>query len=132
MADNVAADQFAVFRIEGMHCHKCEQKIQLALSKHKGVREVEVDFASGQASVLFDRDSVSVKELMEAINGAGYTATGFNLGQAAIATGSTAGSQAGGSTGSSTGSAAGGPMGSQSSVQSGGKAGAKRGGPVTD
>ena len=81
MADNVAADQFAVIRIEGMHCHKCEQKIQQALSAHSGVHEVEVDFLSGQASVLFDRDSVSVKDLMDSINSAGYRATGFNLGQ---------------------------------------------------
>jgi len=81
MADNVAADQFAVIRIEGMHCHKCEQKIQQALSAHSGVHEVEVDFLSGQASVLFDRDSVSVKDLMDSINNAGYRATGFNLGQ---------------------------------------------------
>lgn len=82
MADDVAADQFAVIRIEGMHCHKCEQKIQQALASHSGVHEVEVDFASGQASVLFDRDSVSVKDLMDSINNAGYRATGFNLGQA--------------------------------------------------
>ena len=82
MADNVAADQFAVIRIEGMHCHNCEQKIRKALSAHSGVREVEVDFASGQASVLFDRDSVSVKDLMESIDNAGYHATGFNVGQA--------------------------------------------------
>ena len=91
MADDVAADQFAVIRIEGMHCHKCEQKIQTALSSHAGVREVEVDFASGQASVLFDRDSVSVKDLMDSINNAGYRATGFNVGQA--------GGQAGGPAG---------------------------------
>ena len=35
------------------------------------------DFASGQASVLFDRDSVTVKQLMESVNNAGYRATGF-------------------------------------------------------
>jgi copper chaperone CopZ len=46
------------------------------------VHEVEVDFASGQASVLFDRGSVTVGQLMEAINQAGYRATGFTQGQA--------------------------------------------------
>jgi copper chaperone CopZ len=89
MADDVAADQFAVIRIEGMHCHRCEQRIQQALTSHAGVHEVEVDFASGQASVLFDRDSVSVKDLMDTINSAGYRATGFNLGQAGGASGQT-------------------------------------------
>lgn len=82
MADDVARDQFAVIRIEGMHCHKCEQNIQQALSTLPGVREVEVDFASGQASVLFDRDTVTMKNLTDAINAAGYRATGFTQGQA--------------------------------------------------
>ena len=82
MSPDVARDQLAVIRIEGMHCHKCEQAIQKALTNYAGVHEVEVDFNSGQASILFDRDSVTVKELMDAVNGAGYRATGFTQGQA--------------------------------------------------
>ena len=82
MAADVARDQFALIRIEGMHCHKCEQTIQSALGRFPGVREVEVDFNSGQASVLFERGSVTVKQLMDAVNNAGYRATGFTQGQA--------------------------------------------------
>lgn len=82
MSADVARDQLAVIRIEGMHCHKCEQAIQKLLSAYPGVREVEVDFNSGQASVLFDRDSVSISTLMDAVNDAGYRATGFTQGQA--------------------------------------------------
>lgn len=82
MSAEVARDQFAVIRIEGMHCHKCEQAIQKLLSQYPGVREVEVDFASGQASVLFDRGSVSISKLMDAVNAAGYHASGFTQGQA--------------------------------------------------
>jgi copper chaperone CopZ len=81
-AEDVARDQFAVIKIEGMHCHRCEQAIQKALTSLNGVREVEVDFASGQASVLFDRGSVTVKDLMDAVNGAGYHATGYTQSQA--------------------------------------------------
>ncbi|MGH7177485.1 MAG: heavy-metal-associated domain-containing protein [Tepidisphaeraceae bacterium] len=77
MVDNVAHDQLALIKIEGMHCHRCEEAIRKTLSSHPGVREVEVDFNSGQASVLFDRDSVSVKQLMESVTQAGYRATGF-------------------------------------------------------
>ena len=80
MAD-VSRDQFAVIKIEGMHCHKCEQAIQKALTANSGVREVEVDFPSQQASVLFDRDTVTVKQLMQAIESAGYKPTGFSLGR---------------------------------------------------
>ena len=77
MPADVSRDQLAVIKIEGMHCHKCESAIQKALSANTGVHEVEVDFASGQASVLFDKESVTVKQLMESVNGAGYRATGF-------------------------------------------------------
>jgi Cu+-exporting ATPase len=81
MSADVARDQLAVIKIEGMHCHKCERTIQNALSSNPGVHEVEVDFASGQASVLFDRALVSVSKLMESVNAAGYHATGFTQGQ---------------------------------------------------
>jgi Cu+-exporting ATPase len=77
MPADVSRDQLAVIKIEGMHCHKCEASIQKALSANEGVHEVEVDFASGQASVLFDRDAVTVKQLMKSVNDAGYRATGF-------------------------------------------------------
>ena len=82
MSADVGRDQLAVIRIEGMHCHKCERSIQKALSGFPGVHEVEVDFNSGQASVLFDRGTVTVKELMQAVNDAGYHAAGFTQGQA--------------------------------------------------
>ena len=77
MPADVSRDQLAVIKIDGMHCHKCESAIQKALLANTGVHEVEVDFASGQASVLFDRDGVTVKRLMESVNEAGYRATGF-------------------------------------------------------
>ena len=77
-AENVAQDDLAVIKIEGMHCHRCEVSIQKALGAIAGVREVEVDFASGQASVLFDKTRVGVDQLMKAVTDAGYRATGFN------------------------------------------------------
>jgi P-type Cu+ transporter len=80
MSQDVARDQLAVIKVEGMHCHKCQQTLQKALSGRPGVREVEVDFASGQASVLFDRGAVTIGQLMEAVNEAGYRATGFTQG----------------------------------------------------
>jgi copper chaperone CopZ len=79
MAQDVAHDQLAVIRIEGMHCHKCEQKIQKSLLANPGVHEVEVDFNSGQASVLFDKSTVTVGQLIEAVNQAGYRPGGYTL-----------------------------------------------------
>ena len=78
MSNNVGHDQLAIIRIEGMHCRKCEQSIQRALTAHPDVHEVEVDFASGQASVLFRRDSLTVKQLMQTVEDAGYRATGVS------------------------------------------------------
>jgi copper chaperone CopZ len=77
MPDDVGADQLAIIRIEGMHCHKCEQAIQKALLGKSGVHEVEVDFNSGQASVLYDHTKVDVKSLTEAVTEAGYQVSGF-------------------------------------------------------
>ena len=81
MSADVARDQFVVIKIEGMHCHKCERALQNALSGNPGVHEVEVDFASGQASVLFDPGQVSVSKLMSSVTEAGYHAAGFTQGQ---------------------------------------------------
>ena len=81
MVQHVIQDQFALIRIEGMHCHKCERAIQRALLAHPGVSEVEVDFASGQASVLFD-GRATMSQMMEAVEAAGYHATGFTHGDA--------------------------------------------------
>lgn len=82
MHADVERDQLALIRIDGMHCHKCEQTIQKALLGNPGVHEVEVDFNSGQASVLFDRGAVSIGQLMESVNAAGYHASGFSQRQA--------------------------------------------------
>jgi copper chaperone CopZ len=77
MADNIVRDNLVLIKIEGMHCHRCEESIQKILAQQPGVREVEVDFASRQASVLFDDEKISVSKLMELVNDAGYQATGF-------------------------------------------------------
>jgi len=82
MSADVGRDQLALIRIEGMHCHKCEQAIQKSLSRLPGVHEVEVDFNSGQASVLFDRSAVTIKQLMDGVEEAGYHASGFTQQQA--------------------------------------------------
>jgi copper chaperone CopZ len=76
-------DQFLLIRIEGMHCHRCQQAIQRALHARDGVFEAEVDFPTRQASVLYDPGKVNVRELMDVIADAGYRATGFMQGQEA-------------------------------------------------
>jgi copper chaperone CopZ len=86
MSSNIGRDQLALLRVEGMHCHKCEQTIQKALLGLPGVHEVEVDFNSRQASVLYNGEGLTIAQLMEAVNNAGYTAAGYTLQQANTAT----------------------------------------------
>jgi copper chaperone CopZ len=74
---DIGTDRFVLIRIEGMHCHKCEQSIKKMLQRKPGVHEVEVDFASGQASVLFDSGLITVGQLIEAVKETGYKPTGF-------------------------------------------------------
>ena len=81
MADDVSGDQLVLIKIEGMHCHRCQQAITKALQANPGVHEVEVDFPSGQASVLYDPASVNVRALMDTVVQAGYRATGFSQGR---------------------------------------------------
>jgi P-type Cu+ transporter len=82
MSLDVSRDQFVLIRIEGMHCHRCEQAIRKSLSRFPGVHEVEVDFNSHQASVLFDGGQVGIRQLMDGVQEAGYHATGFTQGHA--------------------------------------------------
>ena len=70
-------DHFVVIRIEGLHCHRCEQSIKNQLQKCSGVFEVEVDFASGQASVLYDPQLISIPLLLDKIKETGYKPTDF-------------------------------------------------------
>ena len=75
-------DQFVMIKIEGMHCHRCEQAIKKAIQANEGVHEVEVDFLSGQASILYDPDQVKIRQLVDSVAEAGYRATGFTQGRA--------------------------------------------------
>jgi copper chaperone CopZ len=77
MIDPAVNEQLALIRIDGMHCHKCEQKISKALSEKPGVHEVEVDFNSKLASVLFDPALLKMSDLQSAVDEAGYEVVSF-------------------------------------------------------
>jgi copper chaperone CopZ len=82
MAERTEMDHLAVIRVEGMHCHHCEAAIRKTLSSIAGVLEVEVDFNSSQASVLYDPTAVNVQQLVSAITHGGYRVTGFSQAEA--------------------------------------------------
>lgn len=73
VSDNdVSHDRLVLMRVEGLHCHRCESAIRAAISANPAVREVEVDYPSGQVSVLFHADRITPQELVDSVTQAGY------------------------------------------------------------
>ena len=70
-----------VIQVAGMHCQRCEQALRAALEPLDGVREVEVDFLSGQVSVLLEWGMTSIDQMMLAIADAIVGPTGYFQGE---------------------------------------------------
>ncbi len=60
-----------VMKIEGMSCKHCVGAVTQALSDLKGVRDVNVDLATGRASFTHDED-LDMDAVRTAIEKAGY------------------------------------------------------------
>jgi sulfite exporter TauE/SafE/copper chaperone CopZ len=65
------------FEINNMVCNSCEKIIEKSLNKMHGIYSVTVSYSSGEAEVIFNPNKISVEEITEAINKAGYTANPF-------------------------------------------------------
>ena len=61
--------------IEGMTCGHCAMSVTNELATLEGVSNVQVDHASGKATV--ESNGVSEEQLAAAVEEAGYQATGF-------------------------------------------------------
>jgi len=73
-------DSLLIVAVAGMHSHACERTLVTALGGLAGVREVEVDFPSGQASIIYDGHRVAAHELLAGIRQAGYRPGPYHLG----------------------------------------------------
>jgi Cu+-exporting ATPase len=60
--------------LEGMTCAACANRIERKLNKLDGV-EASVNYATEQAAVRFDPTRVSISELLDAVEAAGYRAS---------------------------------------------------------
>ena len=58
--------------VSGMTCGSCATRVQKALSRHEGVEEAAVNFATKRATVQLDPDRVEIKDLVAAVAKAGY------------------------------------------------------------
>ena len=80
LRDSLLRDSLLITRIDGMHSHTCAETIVEAVGALPGVKETEVDFASGQASIIFDAQKVAAHQLVEAVEAAGYRCADAALG----------------------------------------------------
>ncbi len=60
------------FKISGMSCSSCAQKIEKKLKGTKGVEEASINYAMEKATVKYQPSAVSLAELKKAVRGLGY------------------------------------------------------------
>lgn len=58
--------------IEGMHCASCAVRIEDALKKTSGIKQVSVNYASEKASIEYDPEKVSINDIEAVVNKQGY------------------------------------------------------------
>jgi copper-(or silver)-translocating P-type ATPase len=73
-ATTAAPLEIVSFPIEGMTCASCVNRITRFLSKVEGVSEANVNLASESATVRYDPASLTVADLVAAVDAAGYVA----------------------------------------------------------
>ena len=65
----------AVFGLEPLSCPTCIKKIESALEKMDGVKEVKVMFHSDKVRTQFDEGVVNADQMQETIEKLGYPVT---------------------------------------------------------
>lgn len=63
-----------VIPVEGMTCGGCASAITLTLKRLDGVLFTKADPEKGTATVMYEKDKLSVEQIVEAINKTGYKA----------------------------------------------------------
>ncbi len=59
-------------KVEGMSCGGCVRNVTGVLTALPGVSKAEVSLEAGEARVRFDDEDVSIEELREAVENAGF------------------------------------------------------------
>ena len=61
-----------VWRVEGMHCPRCESAVRRALAGADGLRDPEVSYPDGTLTALWDASALSESEIDTRLREAGY------------------------------------------------------------
>jgi Cu+-exporting ATPase len=59
-------------QVRGMSCANCSDAVETAVTGLSGVESASVNFATDEASVSYDPEAVSLREIYEAVEGSGY------------------------------------------------------------
>jgi Cu+-exporting ATPase len=60
-----------VLNVEGMMCTHCQSRVHDAIVSVSGVKQAQVDYQTGQASITMEEDT-RVQEIIDSIQKAGY------------------------------------------------------------
>lgn len=60
--------------IEGMHCTGCSTRLEKVLNNVDGVEDAKVSLEEKKADIKYDETQVSEKELIDAVEDAGFKA----------------------------------------------------------
>ena len=60
------------FKISGMTCSACANRIEKVVSKMDGVKEANVNFATEKLSVSYDADAINFGDIKAKVEKAGY------------------------------------------------------------
>jgi copper chaperone CopZ len=63
------------FKIKGMTCASCENRIERKLKNTMGIANAIVSFGKGTAMVTFDPERITIPEIIDTISVLGYEAT---------------------------------------------------------
>ncbi|HBL55741.1 MAG TPA: copper chaperone [Deltaproteobacteria bacterium] len=63
------------WNISGMHCDGCANRLQKVLSGKEGVQSAKASFAEKQASLEYDSALISLAQLKDAVEKAGFEIT---------------------------------------------------------
>ena len=67
--------QFVSLKVNDMACGACENKVNGALTKLKGVKKTEVSSETKEAIVSFNPELLTEKQIMAAVKSTGFTPT---------------------------------------------------------
>jgi Cu+-exporting ATPase len=73
--DQAGLECRTVLALEGMSCASCAMRIEKGLKKVPGVKEASVNFATEQATVVYDGQQTGIEQMLQKVEAVGYKAT---------------------------------------------------------